>query len=89
MLARDAGLSRISTVTRWTIAGVVALSGALAVVADRAFHGHSVSDASASSTATQPPASGTPAAGSPSSLQPPAQTPVQTPAAPVVTSGGS
>ena len=33
VLARDAGLRRISAVTRWLIVGVVALSGALALIA--------------------------------------------------------
>jgi hypothetical protein len=40
--ARDAGLRRISAVTRGIIAAVVALSGALAVLAANSFHGHTL-----------------------------------------------
>jgi hypothetical protein len=89
--ARDAGLARISVVTRWLIAGVVGLSGALALLAAQAFHGRTVSNGS---TATPPPVTqaATPS-NTPSGLQPPAQAPVQapvqTPSAPVVVSGGS
>ena len=87
VMARDAGLRRISTVTRWLTAAAVGVSGGLALLAAHAFHGHTISNAS---TATPPPVSRTSAPSSTSSdLQPPAQTPVQTPAAPVVVSGGS
>jgi len=80
-MMRDAGLERISVVTRWLVAGVVALSSTLAVVAAGGFPGH----ASASPTA---PVSASPSS-SPSGLQPPSQALAQAPAAAVVVSGGS
>ncbi len=87
VLARDAGLLRISAVTRWLTAGVLALSGALALLAANAFHGRTLSNTSTTSPA---PVTQTSApSNTPSGLQPPAQTPVQTAAAPVVVSGGS
>jgi len=102
VLARDAGLRRVSLVTRWMIAGVLGMSGALALVAANAFHGHTISSTPASSTsqgssgqttpATTTPATTTPATTTPSSggLQPPSQAPAPTPApTPVVVSGGS
>jgi hypothetical protein len=87
VLARDAGLQRISAVTRWLTAGVVGLSGALALLAAHAFQGHTLSNASTTTPAqvTQPAAP----ASTQSDLQQPSQAPVQTPAAPVVVSGGS
>jgi hypothetical protein len=85
--ARDAGLRRISTVTRWITAAAVGVSGALALLAAHAFHGRTISNAS---TSTPAPATQTSAPSSSSSdLQQPTQAPVQTPAAPVVVSGGS
>jgi hypothetical protein len=91
MMARDAGLRRIRAVTRWVAAGVVALSGALALIAADAFHGHTVSNTRSSSSSTssgsqaqtQAPAS----TGDP--IQQPAQAPQPTQEAPVVSSGGS
>jgi hypothetical protein len=88
-MARDAGLLRISVVTRWLTAGAVAASGALALIAANAFHGHTLSNTSSTSqTAVSQTSS---AASTASGLQPPAQAPapVQTPVAPVVVSGGS
>lgn len=87
VMARDAGLARISAVTRWVTAGVVALSGALAVLAAQAFHGHTVSNTS--STTPSPVTQSAAPTSSQSDLQQPSQVPVQTPAAPVVVSGGS
>jgi hypothetical protein len=86
VMARDAGLRRISAVTRWVMVGVVGLSGALALIASHAFHGHTLANASSSTgavSATQTPSS--PATG----LAPANQAPVATPVAPVVVSGGS
>jgi hypothetical protein len=80
-MIRDGGLERISVVTRWLTAGVVALSGALAVVAAGGFPGHSPSTPAA-------PASASPSS-SPSGLRPPSQTLAPAPAAAVVVSGGS
>ena len=50
VMARDAGLRRISRVTRWIVAGVVALSGGLALIAANAFHGHTIDDRLARAT---------------------------------------
>jgi len=83
VMARDAGLRRIWSVTRWLAAGVVALAGALAVIASHSFHGHTVSTSTASPAASQ-----TPAATS-NGLAPAQTVPTPTPAAPVVVSGGS
>ena len=73
--------------TRWLTAGVIGLSGALALLAANAFHGRTVSNGS-TATATPVTQAATPS-NTPSGLQPPAQAPVQTPSAPVVVSGGS
>ena len=102
VVARDAGLRRISAITRGSIAGAVTLSGALAVIAANGFHGHTSSNTAArtqttrtqtaqtQTAQTQTTQTQTTAASSTSSvLQPPSQAPVQTPVAPVVTSGGS
>jgi hypothetical protein len=92
VIARDAGLRRISAITRGAIAGAVTLSGALAVIAASGFHGHTSSTTAAQTrtTQTQTTQTQTTATSSTSSaLQPPSQAPVQTPAAPVVASGGS
>jgi hypothetical protein len=84
--ARDAGLRRISAVTRWLAAGVVALSGALALIAAGGFRGHAVASSAALSVGS---AAQTPTPSPASGVQAPSQAPVQTPAAPVVVSGGS
>ena len=89
VLARDAGLRRISTVTRWVIAGAVALSGALALIAANAFHGRTISNSSSSQTPVTQQAPATPSVSSSQGPQAPQQAPAQTPAAPVVVSGGS
>jgi hypothetical protein len=81
--ARDAGLRRITAVTRWLVVGVVGLSGALALIASQAFHGRTVSNASASSPAVQAPAANS------EGLSPANVAPTPTPTAPVVVSGGS
>lgn len=52
VMARDAGLARISRVTRWLVAGVVAFSCALAVVAANGFHGSTTAQAQSSPTQT-------------------------------------
>jgi hypothetical protein len=80
-MLRDAGLERISVVTRWLIGAVVALSATLALVAAGGFPGHTPSSPAA-------PVSASPAS-SPSGLQPPSQALAQAPAAALVVSGGS
>ena len=87
VMARDAGLRRISGVTRWLTAGAVGASSALALIAAHAFHGRTLSNTSSTgqSAVSQTSAPSSAASG----LQPPAQAPAQTPAAPVVVSGGS
>lgn len=81
-LVRDAGLRRIGDVTRWLIAAAAALSGALALFAAGAFHGHAIaanSPTAAAASVNQPA----------NSLQGPSQAPVPAASAPVVVSGGS
>jgi len=94
VMARDAGLRRISRVTRRVIVGAVALSGGLAVTAANAFHGHTIVTSPPVTPATQPSSATTQPSSastqSPSSgLEAPAQTPAPTPVQPVVVSGGS
>jgi len=82
-MARDAGLARISAVTRWLAVAVVGLSGALALIASQAFHGHTVSNVSSTSPASVSQVPSVSAGGvSPGSVAP-------TQVAPVVVSGGS
>jgi hypothetical protein len=84
IMARDAGLRRIADVTLWLTAGVVALSGGLALLAADSFRGHSSSASSSNAAAqlSQP-------QNVDNGLGPINQAPAQSPAAPVVTSGGS
>jgi hypothetical protein len=44
--ARDAGLRRVSRLTRWLLAGALALTAAFSAIAAHAFPGHSASQAS-------------------------------------------
>lgn len=83
VLARDAGLARISRVTRWLTAAVVALSCALAVVAANAFSGQ------ASGSATGQAESGRKQKDSAAELWAPSQGPAATLESPAVISGGS
>jgi hypothetical protein len=85
VMARDAGLRRISAVTRWLTVGIVGLSGALALIASQAFHGRTVSNASAASSLS----AGQTSSAASEGLSPATVTPTPTPAAPVVVSGGS
>lgn len=82
IMARDAGLRRIADVTLWLTAGVVALTGGLALLAANSFRGHSTSTSNASAQLSQQQSVD-------SGLGPVNQAPVQSQAAPVVTSGGS
>ena len=88
VMARDAGLRRISAVTRWTAAAVIALSAALALVAAKAFHGHTVSTTAPQSATAQDPASSQQGAAA-TQLQQPAQVPAPVQQVPVVVSGAS
>ena len=98
VLARDAGLRRISKITRWLVGGALGLSGALALLAANAFHGRTVTTPAHPTTPTSTaPATTTPSTTTPSTatpdpanhIQPPTQAPTPTPATPVVVSGGS
>ena len=92
VIARDAGLRRISAITRGTIAGAVTLAGALALIAANGFHGHTLSNTAAQTANPQTPTTQTQTTVTSSAaiaLQPSSQPPVQTPVAPVVASGGS
>ena len=95
--ARDAGLRRISSVTRRLVVGAVALSGALALIAANTFHGRTIAtggsslsssrqgtSSSQSNAATSPPQQT-----SSDGLNAPSQAPTPTPVQPVVVSGGS
>ncbi len=94
---RDAGLALIGKINRWMIAGAVAFSGVISLVAARSFHGHTVS--SSGSAVSQPAQSSSSSGGSSGSSgssgsglsqpsQAPASAPAQSSPAPVV-SGGS
>lgn len=102
--ARDAGLRRIGAVTRWSAAAVIALSGALALIAAKGFHGHTTTATQAGSSqtttpavtnpATTTPAVTTPATTTPATTTPSVQQPSQAPSPyvqqpPVAISGGS
>jgi hypothetical protein len=91
MMARDAGLRRIAAVTRWTAAAVVVLSGSLALIAAKAFHGHTVAATTPGVTSsTQAPATAqSPVAPTTTQLQQPTQAPAAVQQVPVVVSGGS
>jgi len=101
VVARDAGLRRISATTRWIATAVVALAGALALIAANAFHGRAATTATQNSSSTvtqqqQPSSSGQQQSSSSGqqqssgAIQQPSQAPQ--PAVqqqPVVVSGGS
>jgi len=91
VMARDAGLRRISSMTRRAIVGAIALSGGLAVAAANAFHGHTIvtNNTSSSSTASTQAASSGAQSSNSAGLNAPAQVPVPTPVTPVAVSGGS
>ena len=94
VMARDAGLRRISRVTRRVIVGALALSGGLAVTAANAFHGHTIVTSTRGTPTTQPSSatiqpSSTSTQPQSSGLQARAQARAPTPVQPVVVSGGS
>ncbi|HLW95759.1 MAG TPA: hypothetical protein VKS25_10300 [Solirubrobacteraceae bacterium] len=93
VIARDAGLRRISSTTRWIATAVVALSGGLALIASNAFHGRAATTATQSSSTTTPTQQSTSNGQQTSSgaIQQPAQAPQSTVTQqqPVVVSGGS
>lgn len=89
--ARERGLVLVSRINRWMIAGAVALTGVVSLVASQSFHGRTLSRASAVSQSSS--GSSASGGGSSGSIQQPAQAPSSMPApvvpsAPVV-SGGS
>jgi len=87
--ARDHGLALISRLNRWLIAGAVALSGFISLVAAHAFHGRTVVGSSASASAIQQSQSSSGTGGS-SGLQAPSQPPASGSATPgPVITGGS
>jgi hypothetical protein len=92
VMTRDAGLRRVSAITRWSVAGAAVLSGALALIASKAFDGHTVTTTPAS-TANSPAADPPSASSSQLTPTPPLGQPSQGPAAaaqtPAVVSGGS
>ena len=97
LLSRDAGLRRVSRLTRWAAAGGLVLTGLLAKVAADSFSGHSASAApvkaqtqSKSPTASQSSAqSSSQSSDQSSGLQSPSQTPQSSSSSSGATSGGS
>jgi hypothetical protein len=98
VMARDAGLRRISATTRWVTTAVVALSGALALIASNTLHGHAATTATQNSSTTvtnqqqqqqQQQSSPSGRQDSSGAIQQPSQTPQSTAQQPVVVSGGS
>lgn len=91
VLRRAAGQALIKRINGWLITGAVASAGLLSFVAAHAFHGHTVSGGTHTSTAVPP---SQPSSHTRGGLQAPAQPPAQSPApaaataAPVM-SGGS
>jgi hypothetical protein len=90
-MTRDAGLDLIHRVNRWLLAGAVAASGVLSLVAAHTFHRRGVTvgaaSAGASGAAQQSHASSSAGA---AGLRSPAQAPAPAPVAPsAVASGGS
>jgi hypothetical protein len=95
-LLRDVALARVSSITRWIVAGSIALTAALAGVAAHVFHGHSAASTTPSSASSQASStsssSGSDDSGSSSaapSLQAPASTPQPSQSQGSVVSGGS
>lgn len=93
--ARDAGLALVSRINRWMIAGAIALSGVISLIAQQAFHGHTVNASNASSAASNASNAASSAASAPSSsssgsssLQQPAQAPAPAPSSSSSSSGG-
>ncbi len=96
--ARDAGLRRVSRLTRWLLAGALALTGAFSAIAAHAFPGHRTTQSSSSTTtADQSGQSGSSDSsrsdssdsGSDSGLQAPPSSPSWFGGSGSVTSGGS
>lgn len=93
---RDAGLALIGRINRWMIAGAVAFSGVISVVAARSFHGRTVASSSgalsqpaqASSSSSSGSGSGSSGGGLSQPSQAPSAAAPQPASAPVV-SGGS
>jgi hypothetical protein len=93
-VARDTGLALISRINRWLIAGAVAVTGFLSLVAAHAFHGRTISGPNAAvQNATQPSAAPANAGGSDDSnssgLSPSAAPAPAAPTPSAVVSGGS
>ncbi len=83
---REAGLNMIARANRWLITAAVVSSGALAVVAEHAFHGRTVGSSAASAAQSSAASGEDQGAG----LQSPAQAPVAgLPSPTAVVSGGS
>lgn len=89
--ARDRGLALISRLNRWMIAGAVALTGVISIIAKESFHGRTLSSSGTVSQSSSS-SSGSSSSSSSGSIQQPTQAPSSVPApvvaAPVV-SGGS
>ncbi len=85
---RDAGLHRVSRLTRWLVAGSLALTGLFAGLAARAFPGHG-QQASAAATTTTTTTTVTGSQSDDSASQDDDSSQLQAPAAAPSASGGS
>jgi hypothetical protein len=88
---RDAGLRRVSRLTRWLLAGALAATAAFSAIAARTLPGNSSSQASNSTSTTTERSSQTGTSGDDGSttLQAPSSSPSASGGAGSVTSGGS
>jgi hypothetical protein len=98
--ARDAGLRRVSRLTRWLLAGALALTAAFSAIAAHAFPGHSgraqasgttqtTGTAQSSGTGSDDQSGQTDSGSSGSGLQAPSSSPFASGGSGSVTSGGS
>jgi len=89
---RDAGLRRVSRLTRWLLAGALALTAGFSTIAARTFSGTSRAKHAASTTSTTDDSSQSGTSGSDdssSALQAPSSPPSASGGSGSVTSGGS
>ncbi len=88
--ARDEGLRRVSSITRWALAGGAGLTGAFSILAAASYSGHTTGAASGTAPAGSQPASASNAGSASSGTLQPSSTPVQPSSGPAaVSSGGS
>jgi hypothetical protein len=89
---RDAGLHRVSRLTRWLLAGALALTAAFSAIAARALPGQAANHASTTASTDQSSRTDTSSSdqsAGDSALQPPTSSPSASGGSGSVTSGGS